>query len=298
MLPDGSALIEAAEANGPPHVLDAPLRPLDADSAGVGALVRVALDDGATGILLTVGGSATTDGGTGLLRALGARFLDAAGVELPPGGGALVGLARVDLDRLHPRARAVPWRVAVDVDAPLTGPRGAAAAFAPQKGADASRVARLNAGLARLSRALELATGVTVEGMPGGGAAGGIAASLHAVVGAELVAGAALVAEARGLRAALARADLVVTGEGALDASSLQGKVVGLVAERAGEAGVPVAVIGGRVRLDAAALAAAGIGRAVALDADGADEHTLLREAREQIRAAARLLGEGLGPGA
>lgn len=294
LLPDRTAVVEAAEANGLPLVTDVPLRPLEADSAGVGLLLRAALDAGATRVLLTVGGSATTDGGAGLLRALGARFLDARGAELPPGGGALVDLARIDLDGLHPAARAVPWRVACDVDTPLTGPAGAAAVFGPQKGASSEQVETLDRGLARLAAALDAATGVQVAGLPGGGAAGGIPASLHAVLGAELVPGARLVADALGLEEALARADVVVTGEGALDVSSLRGKVVGHLAERARAAGVPLVVVAGSVRLTDAQRTAAGIADAVALDAGGDPLDELMAQAGARIRTAARELGERL----
>lgn len=294
LLTDGTAIVEAAEANGLPLVSDVTLRPLEADSAGVGLLLRAALDAGAARVLLTVGGSATTDGGAGLLRALGARFLDARGAELPPGGGALVDLARIDLDGLHPAARVVPWRVACDVDTPLTGPAGAAAVFGPQKVAGSEQVETLDRGLARLAAALEAATGVQVAGLPGGGAAGGIPASLHAVLAAELVPGARLVADALGLDEALAVADVVVTGEGALDASSLRGKVVGHLTERARAAGVRLVVVAGSVRLTDAQRTAAGIADAVALDAGDDPLEAMMTQAGARIRAAARELGERL----
>ncbi|KQV26765.1 glycerate kinase [Yonghaparkia sp. Root332] len=294
LLPDGTAVVEAAEANGLPLVTDVALRPLEADSAGVGLLLRAALDARAARVLLTVGGSATTDGGAGLLRALGARFLDAHGAELPPGGGALVDLARVELDALHPAARAVPWRVACDVDTPLTGPAGAAAVFGPQKGADSEQVRILDRGLARLAAALDGATGVQAARLPGGGAAGGIPASLHAVLGTELVPGARLVADALGLEEALARADVIVTGEGALDASSLRGKVVGHLAERARAARVPLVVVAGSVRITAEERDSAGIADAVALDEGGDPLAELMAQAGARIRAAAREMGERL----
>lgn len=290
-LADGTAVIEAAEANGLPLVQDSPLRPLDAGSEGVGAIVRHALDAGAQRILLTVGGSASTDGGAGLLRALGARILDAEGAELPPGGGALDRVSRLDLTGLHPRARTVSWRIACDVDNPLTGPTGAAAVFGPQKGASADEVAILDRGLATWASALETATGIPVDRMPGAGAAGGIPAALHAVAGAGLVPGAELVADALELDRALEHADLLVTGEGALDGQSLRGKVVGALAERARRAGVPVVVVAGSISLDPAELAAAGIAAAVSIADGPATLDRLVADAPALIRATAHRLG-------
>lgn len=288
---DGTAVIEAAEANGLPLVHDVPLRPLDAGSEGVGMIVRDALDTGAQSILLTVGGSASTDGGAGLLRALGARLLDADGSELPPGGGGLGRIDRLDLTGLHPRAREVSWRIACDVDNPLTGPAGAAAVFGPQKGANPDDVVVLDAGLATWATALEAATGVPVDRMPGAGAAGGIPAALHAVVGAELVPGAKLVADALELDRALESADLLVTGEGALDGQSLRGKVVGALAARARRAGVPVVVIAGSIALTADELAEAGIAAALSIADGPATLDRLVTDAPALIRGAARRLG-------
>lgn len=290
-LADGVALVEAAQANGLPLVQDVPLRPLAAGSEGVGTILRDALDSGASRILLTVGGSASTDGGAGILRALGARLLDADGLDLPPGGGALERLERLDLTELHPRAREATWRIACDVDNPLTGPNGAAAVFGPQKGASPDEVARLDAGLANWAAALEAATGIRIDRMPGTGAAGGIPAALHAVVGAELVTGADLVADALELDDALASADLVITGEGALDGQSLRGKVVGSLAARARRAGVQVVVIAGAVRLSRTELADVGIAAALSIADGPAPLERLVAEAPELLRAAGGRVG-------
>lgn len=291
LLAGGVALIETAEAIGLPLVQDAPLRAVEADSAGVAALIADALDSGAASILLTVGGSATTDGGAGLLRGLGVRFLDAEGDDLPEGGGALARLDRLDLDGLDPRARRVAWRIACDVDTPLTGPNGAAAVFGPQKGASADEVAVLDAGLRRLAAVLESTTGVAVAGMAGAGAAGGIPAALHAILGARLVPGAELVADALGLESAIGRADLVVTGEGALDEQSLRGKAPAVVAAIARRAGVPVVVIAGAVRLSGAELEAAGFDAALSIADGAASLESLVDRAPELLRDAARRVG-------
>lgn len=253
-----TAVVEAAEANGLPIVSDVPLRPREATSRGVGTIIAAALDAQVDEIILCIGGSATTDGGAGLLSALGARFHDADGVELPDGGGALNDLASIDVENLHPRAKDVTWRIACDVTNPLTGPTGAAAVFGPQKGATDDDVTHLDAALARLAEVLREATGRDVDSLPGAGAAGGIPAVMHAVLDAEIVAGSDLVVQTLGLQDLLERADLVVTGEGRFDDQSFDGKVIDAVRRNTPD-GVPVIVIAGGVLAGAARVAAAGI---------------------------------------
>jgi len=228
------AVIEAAQANGLPHIIDVGAEPLRADSYGVGTIAANLIAQGARDITLFLGGSASTDGGSGLLRALGARLLDADGNELAPGGGPLTSLSTIDLSGLISGARQTRWRIAVDVTNPLTGEDGAAAVFGPQKGATASDIAVLDAGLAQLAEVLATTPEATGRGftaagiaaLPGMGAAGGIAAPLVTLFGAELVPGAQLVADAIGLSEVIASADVVLTGEGRLDHQSLDGKVV------------------------------------------------------------------------
>lgn len=257
--PDGtSAIVEAAEANGLPQVSDVPLQPLDASTHGVGVLARAALDDGCSEVLLCIGGSATTDGGTGMLRALGVRFLAADGTELPDGGGHLADLDRLDTSGLDPRAAAARWRIACDVTNPLVGERGAAAVFGPQKGATPADVTVLDAGLARLADVLAAHTGHDVREVPGTGAAGGMPAALTALLGAEIAPGGRLVAATLGLPDVLDGVDLVLTGEGRLDSQSFGGKVVDTVRGLTPPA-VPVVVLAGSVQADATALADAGI---------------------------------------
>ena len=292
--PDGTGVVEAAEANGLPQVSDVPLQPLVADTRGVGRLAQTLLDQGAHEIILCVGGSATTDGGTGLLAALGARFLDAAGRPLPPGGGSLAALDRVDLTGLDPRAREVTWRVACDVTNPLIGSQGAAAVFGPQKGAGRDDVAVLDAGLTRLAEVVAVETGLDLRDRPGMGAAGGVALLLTALCGAELVAGSTLVAETLGLDAILDGVDLVLTGEGRFDDQSLHGKVVDAVASRT-PAGVPVVVVAGEVAVPADQMHAHGITAAFATARGPRTLDELARSAADDITyttaAVTRLLG-------
>lgn len=221
------------------------VQPLRSGSAGLGVALRAALERGHRDVVLALGGSASTDGGLGLLLALGATAVDAAGRPVSPDGAGLLRVAHLDLTglRMPPGTR---LRLACDVDAPLHGPRGAAAVFAPQKGAGPAEVAALDAALVRWGRRLVRASGRDVAATPGAGAAGGIGAA-GLVLGAEIVGGASLVLDAVGFDRSLADADLVVTGEGSWDAQSRGGKAPGLVAERAGRVGVPVALVAGRV---------------------------------------------------
>lgn len=210
-------------------------------------MLLAAVDLGARDLIVGLGGSATTDAGTGMLTALGVRFRDADGVELPPGGASLERLAEVDSSGMDPRLAGIRWWVACDVDNPLLGVRGAAAVFAPQKGASPESVRRLDAALSRWADVTEDALGVSVRDLPGSGAAGGLGAAFVAFLGADLVPGIELVLDAVGFERLLRDADVVFTGEGSVDPQSRFGKVPWGVARRAVEVGVPVVVFGGRV---------------------------------------------------
>ncbi|MGC5166947.1 glycerate kinase [Luteimicrobium sp. DT211] len=265
---DGAlAVVELAEASGLADVADALPQPLLATTFGTGLVLREALDAGVGEILLCLGGSASTDGGAGILRALGARLVDSDEEPVPDGGEGLARVARLDLAGLHPRARAVRWRLAVDVTNPLVGDRGAARTFGPQKGAGDADLEYLEAGLERWAGVLVDAAGVDVRDLPGAGAAGGVAGGLHAVLGAELEGGAALVADAVGLADAVEGAALVLTGEGSFDSQSVGGKVADQVAAVAARASTrpPVVVIAGQVLLPASRAAEAGITAAFSL---------------------------------
>ena len=287
--PDGTtAVIEAAQANGLPQVSDVPLQPERADTFGVGRIVRAALDLGVEVILLCIGGSASTDGGVGIATALGARFTDDRGETIAPGGGGLATVAAVDTTDLDPRATQVRWRIAVDVDTPLTGPRGAAAVFGPQKGADSESVTVLDAGLGHLAEVLASspAEAETMTTTPGFGAAGGIPLALTALFGAEVVPGSTMVAEAVELSTALAEADIVLTGEGSFDSQSLGGKVVAAVRDHA-PASARMIVIAGRVGLSPTQCREAGITAALSIAPGPADLTTLSERAEALIEDAA-----------
>ena len=282
------AVVELATASGLDLLPDGHPDPLRATTYGTGELVSAALDQGVQRIVLGVGGSATTDGGTGLAAALGARFLDSQGHQLPPGGGFLRELTAVDVSGLDRRLTAVEVVVASDVDNPLTGPRGAAHVYAPQKGATAEQVTQLDAGLARLAEVLRRDVGIDVEQVPGAGAAGGVGGAAIALLGARSTPGIDLLLDLVGFDDALVGSDLVVTGEGSVDAQTLAGKAPLGVARRARAAGVPVLLLAGQVDLDSAAREA--------FDAVGVvGIHALLDlepDADIARRDAARLLGD------
>ncbi len=263
-----TAVVELATASGLgklPHTesgqpeLDA----LHASSRGTGELIAAALDAGAALIVLGVGGSACTDGGAGMVAALGARLTDADGGELADGGGPLGALAAVDLSGLDERVGRTRFVLASDVDNPLLGPRGAAAVFGPQKGADPGQVLALDAALTRWRELLTplLPAGQVEEAAlrPGAGSAGGVGFAALAVLGAEFRSGIDVVLGLTDLDDVIAGADLVLTGEGSLDEQSLGGKAPIGVARLARRHGVEVRAVCGRSSLSPDQAAAAGL---------------------------------------
>lgn len=247
MFGDGTtAVIEMATASGLPLLLPDRRDALNACTYGTGELVRAALDAGASAIILGIGGSATNDGGAGFAKALGAKFLDASGKELPPGGAALANLASIDLSGLDPRLGKTAIRVACDVDNPLCGPRGASAVFGPQKGATPALVKQLDAALAVFASIAAKATGKTgVAETAGAGAAGGLGAGLLYFTGATLMPGVALVLEAVKFDERVQKADMVFTGEGRTDFQTAYGKAPAGVAQAAKKHKIPVICLSG-----------------------------------------------------
>jgi glycerate 2-kinase len=267
------AVVESAQACGLSGLTPSPSTALHAGTRGVGELMAAALGTGSRTLVVGLGGSASTDGGAGLAQALGIRLLDRNGNELPPGGGALVDLAHVDARGRDRRLDQVEVIAACDVTNPLLGARGAAHVFSPQKGAGPDEVARLEDGLRTLAEVLLQDCGIDVTGISGGGAAGGLAAGLVAFAGARIESGARFLLDVLEFEAQLADADLVITGEGSLDHQTLAGKVPAVIAGLADERAIPVVAIAGRVQLDAADAAAAGIRSTYALtDLAGPEE--------------------------
>lgn len=254
LLPDGRAVMEMAEAAGltlvPPDERDI----LRASTFGVGQMISDALAHGATKILMGIGGSATNDGGAGMLQALGWRLLDQQGRDLPRGGAAL---SRLDRIVPPPQLPKCAFRIACDVDNPLCGPRGASAVYGPQKGASPDDVALLDAALGKFAAVADPA-GRHAE-KAGAGAAGGLGFAFSALLGGELVRGAELVCEETHLAEAIAGADLVVTGEGRMDAQTACGKAPVGVARLAASLGVRTVALCGCVGDGAEAVNDAGI---------------------------------------
>jgi glycerate kinase len=242
-----TAVLEMAQASGFSLVPAARRDPYVTTTLGTGQLVRAALDAGCSQIVVGVGGSATVDGGTGMARALGYRFLDGDGSEVPPGGGSLEMIRSIDTAQRDERLDGATVLVASDVDNTLIGPQGAARIYGPQKGANPDQVEGLDRGLANLGSLIKSELGVNVVEMRGAGAAGGLGAGLVAFCGARIVSGVALVAEIVGLGEKLRGADLALTGEGSFDSQTAHGKTPAGVASMASETGVPTVILAGRV---------------------------------------------------
>lgn len=299
MLPGNRAIIEMAAASGLPLLKRAERNPLLTSTYGTGQLVLHALRNGATEVTLAIGGSATNDGGMGAMRALGVRFLDAAGGELEGTGADLGRVVTIDTSGLDPLVTHVRFRLLCDVDNPLLGQRGASRVFSPQKGATSQLVEALEKGMASYARVLESTLGRSAD-QPGDGAAGGLGAAVRLFLGATSVPGIDWVLDVVGLDQALLGADLCITGEGHADAQSAHGKVVSGVASRCKRAGVPcVAVVGG-MDPGALELASLGVDAIVPTVIDCGDVADALAHAERNYRlAAARVfslmaLGRGL----
>ncbi|MER3123835.1 glycerate kinase [Bacillus pumilus] len=260
MLGDGdTAVIEMAAASGL-HLVPLERRnPLLTTSRGTGELMLAALDRGAKHVIIGLGGSATNDGGVGMMQGLGAAFLDQAGQDLSPGGGALHQLASIDLSGLDPRLQSVRLEAACDVDNPLTGERGASAVFGPQKGADEEMVQVLDKNLAHFAQIAEKQFNVSFEGTAGAGAAGGLGASLLGFLHADLQRGIDIVLKAVQFEAVIKEADLVITGEGRIDKQTIYGKTPIGVAKAAKQYHLPVIGIAGSLSKDSAVVHEHGI---------------------------------------
>lgn len=245
LLDDGTAVIEMAAAAGLALLREDERDPRVTTTYGVGELILAALDAGSRRLIVGVGGSATNDGGAGMAQALGVRLLDADGQELPPGGGGLSRLDRIDVSGIDPRVREAKVVAATDVGNPLCGPEGASIVYGPQKGASPDAAQELDAALRRYGEVLERDLGVRVIDEPGAGAAGGLGAALMAFLGAEVRSGFEIVAEMVGLREKLRGADLLLTGEGRLDGQTAYGKTVARAAAMAREEGAACVVIAG-----------------------------------------------------
>ena len=259
VLGDGrTAVIEMAACAGLP-LAEGRLNPERATTYGVGELLLAAKEAGCTKAILGLGGSCTNDGGAGAAAALGAKFTRADGTAFVPTGGTLGEIAALDVSPVAQALQGMELTAMCDIDNPLYGEAGAAAVFAPQKGADAAMVRRLDDGLRQLAALLERDVGRDVLNLPGGGAAGGFGAGAAAFFASPLQMGIDVVLALTDFDRRAADAALVITGEGRLDSQSLQGKVVVGVARRAKALGVPVAALVGGSDTDVAAVYGEGV---------------------------------------
>ncbi|MDG3015675.1 glycerate kinase [Speluncibacter jeojiensis] len=290
-----AAVVELASAVGMQALPGGVPDPVGASTFGLGTVVGHALDHGARRVVLALGGSASTDGGAGLLQGLGARIRDSEGRDLPVGGGALARAATLDLTGLHPAVAHAGFEVACDVDNPLLGPEGAAAVFAPQKGASVADVRVLEAAMSRWAEAVRAATGRDEADEPGAGAAGGTGFGAMSVLCARRRRGIDVVFELTGFDARLADADLVITGEGSLDEQSLRGKAPVGVAAAARARGIPVVAVAGRITLSRGQLEAAGFTAAHTLAELEPDRDRSMLRAAELLREVGRRVAAETG---
>lgn len=276
-----TAVVELAQVCGLAALAPEERNPEETTTLGLGRLIRHAAARGARRILCGLGGSATNDGGIGLATGLGFRFLDAQGRPVRPTGGHLERVVRIDPRR---RVALPPLVAAVDVTNPLWGPEGAARVFARQKGADAAMVRRLERGLRHWAGWV----GPTAATVPGAGAAGGAAYGLLVFCGAEIRPGFDLVAEALQLEKRILQADVVVTGEGCLDAQTALGKAPERMRRLARRAGRPVLAVAGMTRLKGRT----GYLKTIVLRRPGMTAGQSVREAPQRLRAAGRQAAE------
>ena len=247
ILGDGrTAVIEMAACAGLP-LAEGRLNPERATTYGVGELLLAAKEAGCTKAILGLGGSCTNDGGAGAAAALGGKFTRADGAAFIPTGGTLGEIAALDVSPVAQALQGMELTAMCDIDNPLYGEAGAAAVFAPQKGADAAMVARLDAGLRHLGQVSARCLGRDFSHLPGAGAAGGLGFGMAAFCGAQLRMGIDAVLDAVGFDSLLPGTDVVFTGEGKIDSQSARGKVVSGVAARCRKAGVPVVAVVGQI---------------------------------------------------
>ena len=246
LLGDGeTAVIEMAAASGLSLVDKDKRNPRVTTTYGTGQLIKSALDKGVRKIIIGIGGSATNDGGAGMAQALGAKFYDEMGNELPQGGSCLSSLKRIDITGLDDRLREISMLVACDVDNPLCGPRGASAVYGPQKGATPEMIVELDQALQIFASVAKETTGKDVAELPGAGAAGGLGAGLMFFTNSKLKPGIQIVLDVTGFADVVSTADLVITGEGNTDFQTAFGKAPVGVAKIAQQFGVPVACLSG-----------------------------------------------------
>jgi glycerate kinase len=297
--PDGTAILEVASASGIQLVRPSERNPMEASSYGTGQLLAAAVGSGCRRILLGLGGSATNDAGMGMAAALGWTFRSVTGQTLPPCGKNLGRVHTMRPPSDGPGRRLSAGEIEViaccDVRNPMYGPDGAARVFAAQKGADADMVEMLDRGLAHFAAVMSQSCGHDFSAVPGSGAAGGLGAGAMAFLGARLSAGAEMLMAANGLGAAMASADLVITGEGSLDHQTAGGKVASAVLRAATYHHIPVVGLFGSVRLPPAAVREMGWLAALSVSPGPQDLQTALGATAVQLERTAAQVARLLG---
>ncbi|MEK3992247.1 glycerate kinase [Robertmurraya sp. FSL R5-0851] len=254
-----TAVIEMAQASGLPLVSEDEKNPLLATSYGTGELIKYALDRNYRKFIIGLGGSATNDGGTGMLKALGVRFLNSDGKELPEGGGALLSLDHFDDSDLDPRIKESSFLIASDVTNPLCGLNGASAIFGPQKGASTEDVTLLDQALLNFSEITQKQKEIDLCQIVGGGAAGGMGAALVAFLDASIQSGIDVIMEAIKFEEIIKDANFIITGEGKLDSQTLSGKVIAGVSKVAKKRRIPVIALCGGLQINSTQMDELGI---------------------------------------
>lgn len=282
-----TAVVEMASASGLTLVPPKQRNPMKTTTYGTGQLIKACLDHGCTRIIIGVGGSATVDGGAGMAQALGVKLTDGKGQELRPGARDLAKLRRIDTSGFDRRLHGVEIIVACDVDNPLTGANGAARIFGPQKGALPAMVERLSINLEHYAEIIENALGKQTKRLARGGAAGGLAAGLFAFLDGQLVSGIDLILDVLNFETALIGADLVITGEGRIDAQTIYGKAPIGVAHMAKKLGIPVIAFAGSISDDAAVVYEHGIDALIPITPHPMPLDEAMQNARPHMRNAA-----------
>lgn len=290
-----AAFIEMAAASGLPLLKQDERSALKTTTFGTGELILDAIGRGAGKILLGIGGSATNDAGMGMAAALGYRFFDKAGERLAAIGENLAKVASIDSSHLQFRPEEIEVEVLCDVDNPLFGEKGAAHIYAPQKGADAGAVERLDEGLRHFAQLLEDKFGRDFAHIPGSGAAGGLGAGAMAFLGGRLRPGIEAVMDYTGFEKQLEGVQLVFTGEGKVDAQTLHGKLIYGITRRAKAAGVPVVALCGALLASPEDIEAIGLKAAFAIQNRPVSLEIALKETEEGLERTAFMVGRMLG---
>ena len=242
-----TAVIEMAKASGLELLKEQEKNPIITTTFGTGQLIKDALNRGCTKIIIGIGGSATNDGGAGMVRALGAKFLNEDSEEIKEGGGNLNELSKIDLSNFDKRIQNCEVIVACDVSNPLTGVQGASMVYGSQKGGSRKDLEFLDSNLAHFANTIKSTLGKDISSIPGAGAAGGTGAGLMAFLNGELVNGIELILKTLRIEEIIKQADLVFTGEGKIDEQTLHGKTISGIASMAKKHGVPVIVVTGKI---------------------------------------------------